>query len=141
MSRPKSGLVAGAVLLSGLGLGLATASPAAAYDGYCNSYVERTKTFSGTTHTAYIPSYNRSTNCYMNSGATSSAVGVLQRSLNVCYGRSLTIDGIFGPATKAALEYAQDREGIGVDGKYGNQSRDHLKWEFSHIGSLKCVRL
>ncbi|MFI6281350.1 peptidoglycan-binding protein [Streptomyces sp. NPDC050988] len=133
--------MAGAMLLSGLGLGVATASPAAAYDGYCNNYVSKTKSFNGKTYTAYIPSYNRSSNCYMDRGANSTAVGMLQRSLNVCYGRSLSIDGIFGPATEAALKYAQDKENIGVDGEYGTQSRDNLKWEFSLIGSYRCVEL
>ncbi|WP_162467118.1 peptidoglycan-binding domain-containing protein [Streptomyces cavernae] len=130
-----------AAVLGWSGLAIAAAGPAAAYDGWCNSYVSRTKTISGSTYTAYIPSYNSSTNCYMNSGAQSQAVAMLQRSLNVCYSESLVVDGSFGRNTTAALTRAQRKEGIGADGEYGTQSRDHLKWEFSRGGAFSCRRL
>ncbi|MFE9439686.1 peptidoglycan-binding domain-containing protein [Streptomyces sp. NPDC006602] len=141
--RAKAGISAAAVLLSGVGLGLATASPAEAYAGYCNTSVTRSSALGSLSFAfdAKIPAYNKSMDCYMNRGANSAAVKALQISLNKCYGRSLDVDGIFGPATKAALEYAQGKEGIGVDGEYGNESRSNLKWEFSRGGSYKCLEL
>ncbi|GGK67755.1 peptidoglycan-binding domain-containing protein [Streptomyces flaveus] len=142
--RAKAGATAGLMLLSGLGLGLgiATAAPAAAYAGWCNDgYASNVKTISSVTYTAYLPGYNGNADCYMNPGAESKSVAMLQRSLNVCYGRSLDVDGIFGNATKNALIYAQGKENISADGGYGTQSRKNLKWEYTRGGSFRCVRL
>ncbi|AWW41756.1 hypothetical protein DN051_38205 [Streptomyces cadmiisoli] len=137
--RAAAGILAGVGLLSGLAF--AAAQPASAADGWCNTHVARTKTFSGSVYTAYIPSYNTSTNCYMAIGAQGPAVAALQRSLDVCYGESLVIDGQFGDRTRAALVRAQRTEGIGDDGEYGTQTRDHLKWEYTRGGAWKCARL
>ncbi|WP_254395731.1 peptidoglycan-binding protein [Streptomyces sp. AC512_CC834] len=140
--RVKAGAVTGLMLLSGLGLGIATATPAAAYAGWCNDgYATTTRTISSYTYTAYLPGYNGNADCYMNPGAQSKSVAMLQRSLNVCYNRSLTIDGVFGNNTRNALVYAQDKENISADGGYGEQTRKHLRWEFTRGGSLRCVRL
>lgn len=148
LRRPRvtTGAVASLLLLSGLGLGVATATQAAAYAGYCNSgYATKTKTLSGSTYTAYLPGYNRDADCLMDRGAQSSSVAMLQRSLNVCYGSrldfSLAEDGIFGYATERALQAAQRDEGIEDDGVYGKDSRTNLLWEFTRGGSYKCVRL
>jgi peptidoglycan hydrolase-like protein with peptidoglycan-binding domain len=51
------------------------------------------------------------------------------------------VDGIFGSATKSALQYAQGREGISKDGVYGEDSRTNLLWEFSRGGAHHCARL
>ncbi|MBT3150986.1 peptidoglycan-binding protein [Streptomyces sp. CHD11] len=145
-SRMTAGAVAGLTLLSGLGIGVATASPAAAYAGYCDDrYATVTKTFSGATWTAYLPGYKGDKDCTMGGGAQSSSVGLLQRSLNMCYsedtGHSLKVDGIFGTKTGNALAAAQRREGITGDGIYGKDSRNHLKWEFTRNASTRCARI
>ncbi|MEU3946106.1 peptidoglycan-binding domain-containing protein [Streptomyces sp. NPDC029526] len=141
-----AGAVAGLTLVSGLGIGVATAAPAAAYAGYCNdSYATVQRKLSGTTWTAYLPGYRGNRDCTMGSGAQSSSVGLLQRSLNMCYseatGHSLKVDGIFGTKTKNALAAAQRREGITGDGIYGKDSRNHLKWEFTRHTSTRCARI
>lgn len=67
--------------------------------------------------------------CYLNYGTwNNDAVQALQRSLKYCYGRGIALDGDFGSATRSALRYAQGREGIAVDGVYGQQSHDNLRW-------------
>ncbi|GGK67751.1 peptidoglycan-binding domain-containing protein [Streptomyces flaveus] len=130
--RAKAGISAAAVLLSGAGLGLATATPAAAYAGYCNGQIDKTISNSGV-H-AKIPAYNGNVDCYMNKGAQSKAVSALQTTLNRCYGRSLDVDGIFGNATKNALIYAQGKENISADGGYGTQTRTNIKWAYQYSG-------
>lgn len=67
-------------------------------------------------------------NCVLESGVNSQGVQALQENLNKCYGRSLVVDGAFGPATYNALMYAQGVAGIGVDGVYGTITRKNLKW-------------
>ncbi|MFV2088877.1 peptidoglycan-binding domain-containing protein [Micromonospora sp. LOL_021] len=64
----------------------------------------------------------------MAQGAYSSAVRQLQLSLNHCYGESLVVDSDFGPATAAALRRAQAIEGITVDGIYGPQTRNAIRF-------------
>ncbi|MBT2675151.1 hypothetical protein J7E95_30980 [Streptomyces sp. ISL-14] len=90
-SRTTAGAIAGLTLLSGLGLGLATAAPAAAYAGYCNDGYATVfrKLVGANTYTAYLPGYKADMNCTMDSGAQSKSVAMLQRSLNVCYGDDL----------------------------------------------------
>ncbi|GAP53430.1 peptidoglycan-binding domain-containing protein [Streptomyces azureus] len=146
-SRTAAGAVAGLTLLSGLGIGVATAAPAAAYAGYCNDGYATVfrKLAGGNTYTAYLPGYKADMVCTMGSGAQSKSVAMLQRSLNVCYGKdldfSLKVDGIFGPNTKKALAAAQRDEGIAGDGIYGKDSRTHLKWEFTHHTTTTCARI
>jgi murein L,D-transpeptidase YcbB/YkuD len=65
--------------------------------------------------------------CYLESGLNNGAVQLLQRSLNLCYGRGLTVDGSFGPATKSALQYAQAQHGITADGIWGPITRKTVK--------------
>ena len=131
--RAKAGISAAAVLLSGAGLGLATATPAAAYAGYCNGQIDKTISNSG--YHAKIPAYNGNVDCYMNKGAQSKAVSALQTTLNKCYGRSLDVDGIFGNDTRNALIHAQGEENISADGGYGTQTRTNIEWAFQHSGS------
>lgn len=77
-----------------------------------------------------IPSVSSSAgyNCIMEVGVTGQGVKALQENLNKCYGRSLTVDGIFGNGTYNALMYAQSAAGIGVDGVYGSITRKNIKW-------------
>ena len=137
----RAGATAAAVILAGAGLGLATATPAAAYAGYCNGQVDRT--ISNANVHAKIPAYNGNVDCYMNQGAQSSAVSALQTTLKRCYGRSLAVDGIFGPATKTALMHAQGKENISADGGYGSQTRTNIKWAFQHsgTGNWSCISI
>ena len=67
-------------------------------------------------------------NCLMGVGNQSVAVQYLQDNLDLCYNRNIADDGIFGPQTRAALQYAQRVERIPDDGVYGPQTRDHLHW-------------
>ncbi|GAA4854018.1 peptidoglycan-binding domain-containing protein [Luteimicrobium xylanilyticum] len=52
----------------------------------------------------------------------------LQYTLNTCYGRSIAEDGSFGPATKAALQYAQGKAGVSKDGIFGPATRSAMLW-------------
>ncbi|WP_180989657.1 peptidoglycan-binding domain-containing protein [Streptomyces cahuitamycinicus] len=146
-SRTTAGSVAGLTLLSGLGLGMVTAAPAAAYAGYCNDgYASAYRKLVGdSTYTAYLPGYKANMDCTMGSGAQSASVAMLQRSLNVCYsddlGFNLKVDGIFGTNTKNALAAAQRDEGIKGDGIYGKDSRTHLEWEFTRNSATRCARI
>src|SRR5262245_58248653 len=42
-----------------------------------------------------------SSTCFLEQGDNSEAVRALQYSMNRCYGKSLTLDGDFGPATRS----------------------------------------
>ncbi|MFI6284381.1 peptidoglycan-binding protein [Streptomyces sp. NPDC051018] len=101
------------------------AVPAQAATSTCNSTV-RYDTVTGATTT--LPSYGGSVSCVLGSGNSSSAVRALQVNLNECYDAGLTADGIFGPATKAALRHAQSRAGVTADGVYGPRTRDAIWW-------------
>lgn len=72
-----------------------------------------TKTSDGVTH--------RYPRCIMAKGASGSHVKALQRILNNCYSRGLTVDGVFGANTKKGLEYAQRlaSPSVTVDGVWG----------------------
>lgn len=56
------------------------------------------------------------------------AVRLLQEALVACNGRSITVDGRYGDATRAAVRAVQQRHGIGTDGDYGPQTRDVMSW-------------
>ena len=68
--------------------------------------------------------------CLMSHGDNNKGVAEMQRALNLCYGTtrgvnlgiSLTVDGSFGPKTKAALVKVQQYLKIGADGIYGPQT-------------------
>lgn len=76
--------------------------------------------------------------CVMESGLNSGAVTVLQRSLNICYGRSLVVDGSFGLSTHNALMYAQSVHGIGVDGVWGPVTRKTVKLASTNGASCRA---
>lgn len=92
---------------------------------YCSSYVNIAP---GTGVWYKIPSSGTNVSCVLESGNNSVAVRTLQETLVRCYGRSLTLDGAFGPATYNALMYAQSAAGIAVDGVYGTNTRKNIKW-------------
>ncbi|MGW4023883.1 peptidoglycan-binding domain-containing protein [Streptomyces sp. NPDC005009] len=66
--------------------------------------------------------------CYLTNGDTGTGVRVLQRALNKCYSAGLTVDGVFGDLTEAALRRAQRATGATVDGEYGPNTRNHIGW-------------
>lgn len=132
--RAQAGVSAAAVALSAAGIGMVTATPAAAYAGYCNDTVGRTISNSG--YHASIPAYNNNVDCQMYQGASGPEVKALQITLNKCYGRSLSTDGIFGTNTKNALVHAQGEERIGTDGGYGEETRTNILWAFQYSGGL-----
>lgn len=85
---------------------------------------------SGVTYTIRYPmAYGYGAACVMESGLgpNNGAVMVLQNALNKCYGRSLVVDGSFGPKTYTALMYAQAYHGIAVDGVWGPVTRKTVK--------------
>ncbi|WP_062306528.1 glycoside hydrolase domain-containing protein [Alicyclobacillus sendaiensis] len=55
-------------------------------------------------------------------GSTGPAVKQLQEDLNKILGLHLAVDGIFGPATQAAVKSFQLQHGLTVDGIYGPQT-------------------
>ncbi|MDR0594990.1 MAG: peptidoglycan-binding protein [Bifidobacteriaceae bacterium] len=62
-----------------------------------------------------------------NTAAQNEGVRQLQRSANLCYGRSLQVDGTWGPNTAAAIKHIQTQVGLTVsqrDGVYGPQTHN-----------------
>ena len=55
-------------------------------------------------------------------GSTGDSVRCLQRSLNNWGGAKLTVDGVFGPVTEAAVLRYQKAHGLVQDGVVGNQT-------------------
>ena len=138
MHRVISAAISIMVAASGIiGITLASAAPASAqpsctgysvYKGVGGNYV-------------FIPTIGNATfkdNCQLGEGNDSQAVTILQGALNTCYHAGLAKDGDYGPLTKAAVEHAQSVEHITVDGVYGPQTRDHIKW-YDFSGG--CARL
>src|SRR5690606_31990677 len=56
-------------------------------------------------------------------GSRGPAVEALQLALNRSRGERLAVDGVFGPATEAAVRRAQAAARIAVDGIVGPQTR------------------
>ncbi|MFC9689742.1 peptidoglycan-binding domain-containing protein [Kribbella sp. NPDC056951] len=82
---------------------------------------------------------NSSTNCNLKYGDTPhrgsdrtgdplTAIQVLQRNLNSCYGTKLTVDGIYGKNTRAVVTMVQRKHKIVVDGIYGPKTRSAMNW-------------
>ncbi|MET7277545.1 peptidoglycan-binding domain-containing protein [Kribbella sp. NPDC005582] len=88
-----------------------------------------------------MPSVNgsSSTNCNLKYGDTphrgsdrtgdpQTAIQVLQRNLNSCYGSKLTVDGIYGKNTRAVVTMVQRKHKIIADGIYGPKTRSAMNW-------------
>ena len=127
----KSAALAAAVLtVAGLGASVPTAGAqeaGALAVNNCNGTMTSDNNM-GSFYTR-IPAYvsktgsttHRYSRCNMAQGANGDHVKALQRILNNCYARGLTVDGDFGANTKKALEYAQRlaSPSVTVDGVWG----------------------
>ncbi len=60
-------------------------------------------------------------------GSVGSEVVELQKNLNQILGIHLTVDGTFGPATRAAVKAFQQISHVSVDGIVGEQTMNCLK--------------
>jgi len=122
--RSVTALCAGALGLAGA---LAFAAPAEAGAAWCTD--ARSVSASDDRTWLWMPvipgrySYSlHDPQCDIQYGDSGNDVRALQDSLNRCYGRSLSVDGKFGPKTQAALQYAQGVEGLSADGYYDGWS-------------------
>jgi murein L,D-transpeptidase YcbB/YkuD len=123
------------VMASGLGL-VATASPARAdyihCTGYSTYYAFQTKSWVVHSPSRGKQSYNNT--CQLKQGDKNDAVKVLQRALKYCrIHANITVDGEFGPATKAAVKDMQDwanarGANLEEDGEFGPLTRDWMTW-------------
>ncbi|NUR70086.1 MAG: peptidoglycan-binding protein [Hamadaea sp.] len=113
------------VALAVLGTTLVDASPAMAFP-LCTSWKQVTAT-DGTGQQVFVPATaGGDVSCTMYRGLSNQAVGILQKTLNYCYGKSLVVDNDFGPATEAALMDVQRLYGLDDDGWYGVFTRDKI---------------
>lgn len=138
--------MAAASLTMTAGLIIGAAAPASAA-GWCSTSVwvlEEWWPLVDPVYYVQVPSTSNTsytyTNCEMDTGASGGGVKQLQRSLNACYGESLSVDGSYGSLTKAALKRAQTKEGMPTadrDGRYGPRTRDSIK----HSGSGVCRKV
>ncbi|MGW9496337.1 peptidoglycan-binding domain-containing protein [Streptomyces prasinus] len=120
-------LVTSGLLAASLGGALAAApSAAAAAYPWCTSSAWTQS--ADTTWTTRPSTSSTDTTCVMAQGSTGAGVTSLQKALRHCYGRNIAIDGVFGPATEAALKYAQGRAGVSQDGEYGPVTRNAILW-------------
>jgi murein L,D-transpeptidase YcbB/YkuD len=126
----------------------AQAAPAApAATSKCNNRASMTGYLGGGVYgLSEVPSYGTSTSCTLSLNANTgtdpgtSPVYWLQYNLNKCYGRSLTIDGVYGAKTVAAVKYAQSTvPGLTQDGVYGPNTRSAITWDTEHTGAHGAV--
>ncbi|WP_405956548.1 peptidoglycan-binding protein [Streptomyces phaeochromogenes] len=151
MFKKRAGRTTTALMLSALavaGAGItATATPAAAATPTCNSNFKWAHgNYNGRNTFLWLPAYDGyATYCNMSPGASGVEVRMLQDALVKCYGRNITVDGEYGPATKAALEYAQRAEDIDDDGYYGRDTRESIKWPRRYSSNSAytgtCIRI
>ena len=100
---------------------------------HCN--VSREFTYKSDTREVLIgPAYGTSSTCILEQGNSSNAVWALQNTLNSCYSAGLAWDGQFGPATYNALLKVQRAIGVTIDGVYGPNTRDKMRWWGSQGG-------
>ena len=82
----------------------------------------------------YVPIGEHITDCRMYKGmGYSGGVLILHRSLAIRYGQG---DGYYGDKTIAALKNVQAQHGIKVDGLYGNQTRDTIRFFMGYFGPV-----
>jgi hypothetical protein len=61
-------------------------------------------------------------------GDPDTAIRVLQRNLNFCYGTKLAVDGIYGSNTRAVVKMVQRKHRLVADGIYGPKTRSAMNW-------------
>jgi peptidoglycan hydrolase-like protein with peptidoglycan-binding domain len=61
-------------------------------------------------------------------GDPDTAIRVLQRNLNFCYGTKLAVDGIYGSNTRAVIKTVQRKHKLVADGIYGPKTRSAMNW-------------
>ncbi len=61
-------------------------------------------------------------------GDPDTAIRVLQRNLNFCYGSKLAVDGIYGSNTRAVVKLVQRKHKLVADGIYGPKTRSAMNW-------------
>lgn len=115
-----------------------TAGQAQAATPICTKTVEKWyQDFSGPVAAAS----NGSLDCQLGPGNSSSAVKALQNSLKRCSSANPgTIDGIYGPDTKAAVAKLQREKGIPADGLYGPKTRKVFSWIVTGPRGAACAR-
>ncbi|MFQ6146351.1 peptidoglycan-binding domain-containing protein [Streptomyces seoulensis] len=123
--------------------GLITAGPVAqAASGGCT---DRTTYYDKAGYYTAIPTVGlRGTNfCTLRRGASNLGVYELQVTLFQCYGQNTNgFDGQFGAATEAALKRVQAALGLTADGVYGPNTRDALQWAWrTSAGNQRCLKL
>lgn len=86
------------------------------------------------------------TRCTLGSGSTAAGVPLVQYAYNACYAPelgvpALRISGDYGPATKAAVQRIQAREGVPADGTYGPATQRAMKWpnRVKGTNSYRCL--
>ncbi|MFE6976196.1 peptidoglycan-binding protein [Streptomyces sp. NPDC057682] len=129
--RLYAALTAGALTAGLLGVAGAAAPSAAAASTFrpCDaSWGYETKPYYHPRPYHFNNGVNSGWECYMSRGNTGPGVKTLQRAMNRCYGKSLTLDGIFGAATETALKSVQGKHGLTKDGKYGPKTRNAMNW-------------
>ncbi|MEV5982615.1 peptidoglycan-binding domain-containing protein [Streptomyces sp. NPDC052114] len=84
---------------------------------------------------------NGSLDCQLGVGNSSPAVKALQNSLRRCNSAPLdTVDGIYGPQTKAAVAKVQRSKGVSpVDGLYGPKTRKVFDWLVTGPQGAACA--
>jgi peptidoglycan hydrolase-like protein with peptidoglycan-binding domain len=98
--------------------------------------------FTGSAQAAPAPINLKSASCPtdISQGESDGCVAELQQLLNQ-YGQSITVDGVFGPGTYAAVRVFQSQSGIAVDGIVGPVSKNALYNGSSSSGAPARVNL
>jgi Putative peptidoglycan binding domain len=118
-----------------LGGGIATATAAQAAYPTCTSWTTYYETYSRdwVEHVPTTRYQSGNHSCQLKQGDKNDAVKVLQRALRWCWGSSLTVDGEYGPATKAQVVALQKNKnadfnaGLEVDGEFGPATSQWLQ--------------
>jgi peptidoglycan hydrolase-like protein with peptidoglycan-binding domain len=67
--------------------------------------------------------------CMLSTTAGSGApVQVLQSALATCYQQPVAADGVYGPATAAAVQAVQGLHGLPADGTFGESTSEAMLW-------------
>jgi hypothetical protein len=73
-------------------------------------------------------------------GDPETAIQVLQRNLNFCYGTRLAVDGIYGTNTRAVVKMVQRKHHLVVDGIYGPKTRSAMNWRLYSMATRSWSR-